>query len=163
MKKSPHILIYRFINNIYICYNMFVPFLLFGTIRAAATYVRTRPHDAPVPATEPELVRQPHAVHGDRGEMRWSRSQIVIIVCLLWSAMAMQKEAGVGDFVLMDTIDLDSFMRNLELRYCSVFAQVSVFAHERAAWQRCVLGAFRFFKNFSEFVRENVTSENSGD
>ncbi|KAJ8977280.1 hypothetical protein NQ317_006808 [Molorchus minor] len=30
--------------------------------------------------------------------------------------MAMQREVGVGDFVLLDKIDLDNFMKNLELR-----------------------------------------------
>lgn len=30
--------------------------------------------------------------------------------------MAMQREVGVGDFVLMDKIDLDNFMKNLEQR-----------------------------------------------
>lgn len=30
--------------------------------------------------------------------------------------MAMQSEVGVGDFVLMDKIDIDNFMKNLELR-----------------------------------------------
>lgn len=30
--------------------------------------------------------------------------------------MAMQKEVGVGDFVLMDKIDLEHFMKNIELR-----------------------------------------------
>nr|XP_023024555.1 myosin-IA isoform X1 [Leptinotarsa decemlineata] len=31
--------------------------------------------------------------------------------------MAMQKEVGVGDFVLMDKIDLDNFMKNLQVRF----------------------------------------------
>ncbi|XP_018562187.1 myosin-IA isoform X2 [Anoplophora glabripennis] len=31
--------------------------------------------------------------------------------------MAMQREVGVGDFVLMDKIDLENFMQNLELRF----------------------------------------------
>ncbi|XP_025831898.1 myosin-IA isoform X2 [Agrilus planipennis] len=31
--------------------------------------------------------------------------------------MTIQKEIGVGDFVLLDKIDLDSFMKNLELRF----------------------------------------------
>lgn len=31
--------------------------------------------------------------------------------------MAMQREVGVGDFVLLDKIDLDNFMKNLEQRY----------------------------------------------
>ncbi|CAH1988239.1 unnamed protein product [Acanthoscelides obtectus] len=31
--------------------------------------------------------------------------------------MAMQREVGVGDFVLLDKIDLDSFMKNLQLRF----------------------------------------------
>ncbi|KAG5889110.1 hypothetical protein JTB14_003913 [Gonioctena quinquepunctata] len=31
--------------------------------------------------------------------------------------MAMQREAGVGDFVLMDKIDLDNFMQNLQVRF----------------------------------------------
>lgn len=31
--------------------------------------------------------------------------------------MATQKEVGVGDFVLLDTIDIESFMRNLKLRW----------------------------------------------
>lgn len=30
--------------------------------------------------------------------------------------MATQKEVGVGDFVLLDTIDTESFMKNLKLR-----------------------------------------------
>lgn len=30
--------------------------------------------------------------------------------------MAAAREVGVGDFVLMDKIDLDNFMKNLELR-----------------------------------------------
>lgn len=30
--------------------------------------------------------------------------------------MAMQREVGVGDFVLLDKIDLDNFMKNLEQR-----------------------------------------------
>ncbi|XP_044253205.1 unconventional myosin ID-like [Tribolium madens] len=31
--------------------------------------------------------------------------------------MQMQREVGVGDFVLLDKIDLDNFMKNLELRF----------------------------------------------
>jgi hypothetical protein len=30
--------------------------------------------------------------------------------------MATQREVGVGDFVLLEKIDVDSFMKNLELR-----------------------------------------------
>lgn len=40
--------------------------------------------------------------------------------------MATQKEVGVGDFVLMDKIDIDSFMKNLKLRYlCAHFYRYS--------------------------------------
>ncbi|XP_050497892.1 unconventional myosin ID isoform X1 [Diabrotica virgifera virgifera] len=35
--------------------------------------------------------------------------------------MAMQREVGVGDFVLMDKIDLDNFMKNIELRFKNGF------------------------------------------
>lgn len=38
--------------------------------------------------------------------------------------MVNQGEVGVGDFVLMDKIDIDNFMENLELRWVKAWQQV---------------------------------------
>lgn len=41
-----------------------------------------------------------------------------------------QGEVGVGDFVLMDKIDIDNFMRNLELRLVRLGRDTSRCCHD---------------------------------
>ena len=38
-----------------------------------------------------------------------------------WRKMATHREVGVGDFVLLDKIDLENFMKNLELRWVDFY------------------------------------------
>lgn len=53
-------------------------------------------------------------------------TRILVKLCVLWVPvnMAQNRQVGVTDFVLLDNVNIDNFMKNLQTRYVFKFSNV---------------------------------------